>query len=133
VWNETPLGEILAAKLSDRLIASWTSDRMVDVIASLKENDVSQVPVLHPDGTLAGLVSEVELLQHMVNGGHRHTPDETIAELVRPTEAIFSVSTPLESALPAITQDQAVLVTEADRPIGILTKIDILDFISERI
>jgi cystathionine beta-synthase len=132
-WNETPLGEILAAKLSDRLIASWTSDRMVDVIASLKENDVSQVPVLHPDGTLAGLVSEVELLQHMVNGGHRHTPDETIAELVRPTEAIFSVSTPLESALPAITQDQAVLVTEADRPIGILTKIDILDFISERI
>jgi cystathionine beta-synthase len=132
-WNETPLGEILAAKPSDRLIASWTSDRMTDVIASLREYDVSQVPVLHPDGTLAGLVTEVELLQHMVNGGHQHTPDETIAELVRPTEAVFSVSTPLESALPALTQDQAVLVTEADRPIGILTKIDILDFISAKI
>jgi cystathionine beta-synthase len=132
-WNETPLGEILSAKPSDRLIASWTSDRMTDVIASLKENDVSQVPVLYPDGTLAGLVTEVELLQHMVNGGHQHTPDETIAELVRPTEAVFSVSTPLENALPALTQDQAVLVTEANRPIGILTKIDILDFISAKI
>ena len=132
-WNETPLGEILAAKTSDRLIASLTSDRMTDVIASLKENAVSQVPVLHPDGSLAGLVSEVELLQHMVNGGHRHTPDETIAEVVRPTEAVFSVSTPLENALPSFTQDQAVLVIEADRPIGILTKIDILDFISAKI
>jgi predicted transcriptional regulator len=79
------------------------------------------------------VVTEVELLQHMVNGGHQHTPDETIAEIVRPTEAVFSVSTPLEHTLPAFTQDQAVLVTEADRPIGILTKIDILDFISGKI
>jgi cystathionine beta-synthase len=132
-WNETPLGEILAAKSSDRLIASWTSDRITDVIASLKTNDVSQVPILNPDGTLAGLVTEVDLLQHMVNGGHEHTPDETIAEVMRPTESTFSVSTPLEEALPAITGDQAVLVTEADRPIGILTKIDILDFISGKI
>jgi cystathionine beta-synthase len=132
-WNETPLGEILAAKPSGRLIASWTGDRMTDVIASLKENDVSQVPVLHPDGTLAGLVTEIDLLQHMVNAGHEHTLDETIAEVIRPTEAVFSVSTPLESVLPAFTADQAVLVTEADRPIGILTKIDILDFISGKI
>ena len=132
-WNETPLGDILAAKPSDSLIASWTSDRMTDVIASLKENDFSQVPVLHPDGTLAGLITEVDLLQHMINGGHKHTPEETVAEVMRPTGAVFSLSTPLEYALPAITEDQAVLVTEADRPIGILTKIDILDFISGKI
>jgi predicted transcriptional regulator len=39
----------------------------------------------------------------------------------------------LESALPSFTADQAVLVTEADRPVGILTKIDILDFIARKI
>jgi cystathionine beta-synthase len=132
-WNETPLGEILAAKPSGHLIGSRMGDRMTDVIASLKENDVSQVPVLHADGTLAGIVTEVDLLQHMVSAGHEHSPDETIGEVMRPTEAVYSISTPLESALPAFTADQAVLVTEADRPVGILTKIDILDFIARKI
>ncbi len=129
-WSDSPLSEILVAKPLPGLITTQVDDHMTDTIALLKKHDISQVPVLNPDGTLAGLVTEVELLKHMLEAGHVHSADETIAEIVRPTAAVFPADTHLEAVLPAIMDGQVVLVTEGNRPVGILTKIDVLDFIS---
>ncbi len=132
-WSETTLNEILARKTISGLITTCTNDRMTDVISILKLHDVSQMPALRPDGTLAGLVTEVDLLNHLLTAGHDHVPEETIENVIRPAEALFPASALLESALPALADDQIVLVTESDRPVGILTKIDILDFIAQKI
>jgi predicted transcriptional regulator len=35
--------------------------------------------------------------------------------------------------LPVLVEDQVVLVTDQDRPVGILTRIDALEFIAHRI
>jgi predicted transcriptional regulator len=69
----------------------------------------------------------------MFKAGHDHTPDETISEIIQPAEAVYSSSAPLEATLPAFGEDRVVLVIEADRPVGILTKIDVLDFIAKQI
>lgn len=132
-WSETRLGEILAVKPSNQLITSWVTDRMTDVITRLKENDISQIPVLYSDGTLAGWVTEVDLLDHLLEKGHEHSPEETIEDVIHPAEALFSSSTRLDDALPILVNNQAVLVTENEHPLGILTKIDILDFIAQKI
>ena len=132
-WSDITLSEILAGKTMTGLITTYTYDRMTDVISVLKEHDVSQMPALRPDGTLAGLVTEVDLLNHMLKAGHDHVPEETIENVIRPADALFPTSAPLESALSALAGDQVVLVTESDRPVGILTKIDILDFIAQKI
>jgi predicted transcriptional regulator len=125
-WNETPLGEILAAKPSDRLIASWTSDRMTDVIARMKERDISQMPVLNADGTLAGLVSEVDLLKHLLEAGHTHKPEETIESIVEPSIPVFT-STLLEDVCLLNSQSSCHKEDCHD-----LTKIDVLDFMARR-
>ncbi len=132
-WSEHLLSEVLAAKPTQGLIASHVDDRMTDVIATMKAHDISQVPVLNPDGTLAGLVTEADLLKHMIQDNHVHSTDETISQVIYPTHSIFPASEPLEAALPAILKEQVVLVTEQDRPVGILTKIDVLDFIAQEI
>jgi cystathionine beta-synthase len=132
-WNEAALSEILAAKKVNSLITTHVNDRMTDVISLLRDHDVSQVPVLRTDGRLAGLVTEVDLLQHMLKAGHGHSPDETIEKIIQPAEALLPANARLEAALPAIAEDQVVLVTERDQPVGILTKIDILDFIAQHI
>jgi cystathionine beta-synthase len=132
-WSQVPLSEILAVKSFQGLVSACDSDRMTDVIALMKEHDISQVPALNSKGELVGLVSEVDLLQHMLDAGHTHTPDETVDEIMRPAQAVFSSNTPLEAVLPSIVEGQVVLVTEAEHPIGILTKIDVLDFISQEI
>jgi cystathionine beta-synthase len=132
-WGETPLSEVLAAKSKHGLISVCIEDRITDVIAILKEHDISQVPALHPDGTLAGLVTEVDLLKHMLLTDHTHSHEETISKIIRPAESVFTTMTPLEAALPSIVEDHVVLVSEANRPVGILTKIDVLDFIAQEI
>jgi cystathionine beta-synthase len=132
-WSQVPLSEILAVKSFQGLVSACDSDRMTDVIALMKEHDISQVPALNSKGELVGLVSEIDLLQHMLDAGHTHTPDETVEQIMRPAQAVFSSNTPLEAVLPSIVEGQVVLVTEAEHPIGILTKIDVLDFISQEI
>jgi len=132
-WSETRLSDVLAAKPSANLISVALEDRVSDVIALLREHNVSQAPVVRPDGALAGLITEVDLLKHMVGGIHRHTQDEIVGDVVRETTAVFPASTPLQSVLPVLVEDQVVLVTEHDRPVGILPRIDALEFIAHRI
>ncbi len=132
-WGGASLAEMLAGKASPGLITARADDRMIDVIAVMKTHDISQVPVLNPDGSLAGLVTEADLLKHIVRNGHVHTAAETIAGLVYFHQAVFPFDTPLEAVLPTIMAGQVALVTEADRLVGILTKIDVLDFVSQGI
>lgn len=132
-WSQSPLNEVLAIKPMQELISVRVNDRMTDVIALLKAHDISQAPVLNLDGTLAGLVTEVDLLKHMLGNGHVHSADETVAEIVSPTQAIYPASAPIDAALPAIMDGQVVLITSGDQPVGILTKIDLLDYIAQTI
>jgi cystathionine beta-synthase len=132
-WSESSLRDVLAVKPVPGLISSQADDRITDVIATMKSRDISQMPVLHPDGSLAGLVAEVDLLKHMLENDHVHSADETIAGIVQPAQAIFPADTPIEAVLAAIMEGLVVLVTEEGRPIGILTKIDVLDFIARGI
>jgi len=132
-WSESPLEVVLAMKPVQELITVREDDRLTDVIALLKAHDISQVPVLHLDGTLAGLVTEVDLLKHLLENGHVHSAEETVAKIVSPIEAIYPASAPIDAALPAIMDGQVALVTQENRPVGILTKIDLLDYIAQTI
>ncbi len=131
-WSEITLRELVAAK-GDGLITANTGDSVATVINLMKNHDISQVPVLNPNGTLAGLVSEVSLLQHMLEGGGAHSPKETIESMVRPARGAYPGYTLLEEVLSSIVEGNVILVTERDRPTGILTKIDILDYIAQEI
>ena len=106
---------------------------MTDVIARMKERDISQMPVLNADGTLAGLVSEVDLLKHLLESGHTHDPEETIETIVEPSIPVFTANALLEDVLPKFLESPVILVEEDDQPVGILTKIDVLDFMARRI
>ena len=132
-WGEVSLSQVLDTKPFPGLITVSPNDRMTDVIALFKEYNISQVPVVQSDGSLAGMVTEVDLLKHMVENGHTHTQEETIAQIMQPIPPCFPSHTPLEDVLQAIVEGSVTLVTEADRPVGILTKIDVLDFVTHDI
>jgi cystathionine beta-synthase len=101
------------------------------VIQSMKQYDISQVPVLNPDGTLAGLVNEVTVLQHMLELEHTHSVEETLERMIRPAKSVYPGYTLLEEILPAVTEGNVIIVTDDGKPTGILTKIDLLDYIAQ--
>jgi len=130
-WSEITVGDVLARKSFRKLITANLNDGVVAVIAMMKSHDISQVPVLDPQGSLAGLVTEVDLLKYMLESGQSPPTELTIAPIVDKAEAVFPESTLLEEVLPAIIDGYVILVTRKERPVGILTKIDVLDYIAQ--
>ena len=131
-FGEVTLGDLLLAKPNRGLLTAALGEPIRKVMGIMRQNSVSQVPVIGPDGTLVGLVEEVDLLNHLLE--HReHTQDESIDSLVQNAQAVYPTETPLDDAMPSLTQGFALLVVEDSRPVGILTKIDVLDYLAGRI
>ena len=90
------------------------------------------MPVVGADGALAGVIEEVDLLNHMLEK-HDHSNDEKIDPLVQNAGAVFPPETPLEDAMPSLTAGYALILVDGGKPVGILTKIDVLDYVAGKI
>ncbi|MBM4423738.1 MAG: cystathionine beta-synthase [Chloroflexi bacterium] len=129
-WAERRASDVLAAKASSALHIARPTDRMSDVVALMKKFDVSQLPVAANDGSLTGIVSEIDLLNHLLTADHKHDPDETIGTILREEVATVSPDTALEVLMSVFVTGQVAIVVENKKPVGILTKIDLLDYLS---
>jgi cystathionine beta-synthase len=107
---------------------------MTDVIQIFKEYNISQVPVIDANGHLCGIVTEVDLLNHMISLDHTHTADETIESVIMPNVPIIRPNTPLETLMGIFSDNSfALIATSEDNIQGILTKIDLLDYLSTQV
>jgi len=129
-WAESRASDVLAAKTSAALHTAQPGDRMNDVVARMKKHDISQLPVVEDSGSLAGIVSEIDLLNHLLTADHKHEPDETIETIIREEVATVSLDTPLEVLMSLFVTGQVAIVTSERKPVGIITKIDLLDYLS---
>ena len=133
-WVDFRAMDIQAAKSEDQIITARPTDLMTDVVALMKQYNVSQLPVLDDDGRLLGVVTEIDLLNHILVTTHAaHAPDETIEAIVETNVPIVRPSTPLETLMAIFSKHNAVIITSDDIVQGILTKIDILDFLSTQV
>lgn len=132
-WSQVTLGEMLARMPSQSLIVAQIDDKITDVIRRMKENDISQLPALDEDGQIVGLVTEVDLLQYFVEKGDELSREATIGQIVKPAESVYPATTPLMQALSDVLEGNVVLVTRGGNPAGILTKIDVLDFLAHEV
>ena len=131
-FGETALGDLLIAKPNKALITATVGDSIRKVVSVMHQNAVSQMPVVGADGALVGLIEEVDLLNHMIEK-HEHSNDEKIDPLVQDAGAVFPPETPLEEAMSSLKTGYALIVVDGGRPVGILTKIDVLDYVAGKI
>jgi cystathionine beta-synthase len=109
------------------LVTATLSSKVRDVIDTLKSRGISQLPVVE-GGKLKGIVAEVDLLRHLVSG-HK-TLDSTIDELVEGDYATVTPNTKLELLQSVLSEAKVAIVAEADQVVGIVTKIDLIDFLA---
>ena len=130
--NHRPaVGEILRTRQRAKLITAHPLDQITKVVGFMKQHDISQLPVVADDGQLLGVITEMNLLDHLLYADHIHDPEETIAPLVNPNVVSVAANTPVDAILDSIERGKVVIVTENDRPAGILTKIDLIDYLTE--
>ena len=132
-WDEVRASDIQASKLDGRLFTAQPTDLMVDVVATLKDHNISQLPVVDENGRLQGIVTEIDLLNHMLQVDHIHRADETIESMIDPHVTTVSPNTSLEKLMGLFSQQTAVVITVDSHVQGVLTKIDILDYLSHQV
>lgn len=133
-WSDIRAGDIHSKKDSGLIYTARTTDLLRDVVSLMKDHNISQLPVVNADDRLVGLVSEIDLLNHMLLADHVHQVDETIEDMVNTDVPVVGPNTRLETLMSLIKDRAAVvIVNNNDQVSGILTKIDILDYLSSQI
>jgi len=118
-------------KAQKKLVTAQKKDKVEQVISKMKRYDISQLPVL--DGRkVVGLIAEVDLLKYMLDG--KRKPKDTLANLIETDFIRVSLNSSITdvSQLLSSANSNAALVMEKDKLLGIVTKIDIVDFLAKK-
>ena len=97
-----------------------------DVTAQLVYNGISGMPVVEPDGTVVGVVSESDVLRALVNG--IALDQITVEEMMDPDPITVDVETPLADVMRTL-HEEAVLrvpVLRDGKLAGIVSRSDLV-------
>lgn len=136
VPDEATVHDIIRTKRGDLpdLVHAHPSDTVRDAIQIMNKYGVSQLPVLTAEppvvmGEVAGALDETSLVDAVFNG-RAQMSDDVGAFLGDPLELI-GVNESVSSARAALATANALLVTEDGKPVAVLTRQDLLNFLSE--
>jgi cystathionine beta-synthase len=108
-----------------------SSDSATKAMNVMKESGYSQLPVLE-DGKVVGLVNEDTLLSYLLGG---QILDSTPVAMImdRNTLACANIDTPLSAVQELLNNTGCVVVVNKDNsPLDLITKIDLVDWISTK-
>jgi cystathionine beta-synthase len=134
--EQSTVGDVLRGKsgaLPD-LVHTHPAETVRDAIGILREYGVSQMPVVGAEppvmaGEVAGSVSERELLSAVFEG--RAKLADAVAEHMGPPLPLLGAGELVSTAAKTLRECDAVMVVEEGKPVGVLTRHDLLGFLSE--
>lgn len=128
-WGK--VSDILQLRKQKRVIVARSSDQVKQVIAKMKRYDISQLPVID-NGKVTGMITEVDLLNYMVSGKHRLSA--TIKDIIEPDVNLVDPDTSIKtlSEIFANSNCNAVLVIDKSKLVGLVSKIDMIDFLAKK-
>jgi cystathionine beta-synthase len=136
IRSERTVADIVSRKtgtLPD-LVHVHPSDTIRDAIQIMTEYDVSQVPVLSAEppvvmGEVSGAIDERALLELVFSGAAQLT--DAVATVTGQRFPLIGVTESVAAAREALTSSNALLVTHEGKPVSVLTRHDLLTFLSE--
>ena len=133
---EPTVGDVLRGKSGELpdLVHTHPSETVRDAIGILREYGVSQMPVVGAEppvmaGEVAGSVSERELLSAVFEG--RAKLADAVSEHMSPPLPLLGAGESVSVAAKALAEADAVMVVEGGKPVGVITRHDLLGFLSE--
>ena len=128
------IGEILRAKKGDipALVHTHPTETVAEAVAILQEYAVSQMPVVRAEppimaAEVAGSVSERRLLDALYAGEAKLA--DQVEQHMDPPLPTLGAGSAVGEAMEQLKVADAVLVQEDGRPVGVLTRQDLLSFV----
>ncbi len=123
------VADILKARPRD-VISAKKGEKISSVIEDMKRHGISQMPVVEQDGSAVGMIHEYDLLNGLIGGSYKMT--DTIDRLVTPLQGVVTPETNINRLKDVFAQDHVAVVREGQKVTGIVTKIDLIEFLASR-
>ena len=125
------VGDVLREKsgMLPTLVHTHPNETIAEAVSILREYGVSQMPVVRAEppvmaAEVIGSVSERGLLGALFN---RHVrPADAVEGVMEPALPMIGATEPVASAVDVLAANDALLVLDDGRPVGILTRQDLL-------
>ncbi len=135
VSSDRTVGEVLRGKsgrLPD-LVHTHPGETIAEAVQILQEYGVSQMPVVRAEppivaAEVAGSVSERTLLEALFTGSARRT--DQVEDHMSPSMPTIGSTESAQAAVELLEDADAVLVHEDGKPVGVLTRQDLLAFLA---
>ena len=114
-----------------KIVCALKGENIQGVVARMKEHGISQLPVVDQAGAAVGMIHEVDVLHGLLEG--RVRAGEPIDALVAPLQGLCTPETPLSKLQEIFEEDNVAVVREGTKPVAILTKIDYIDYLGQRL
>ncbi len=122
------IGDVLRKMSRNAVITVNVTDSIREALAKFKAHGISQIPVLD-EQILAGILTESDLLQHMVSG--RVNQETKVAEVMQRRVSTVSVHANAAELPRIFERGEVALVTDENRRVlGILTKLDLIELLA---
>ena len=114
------------------VVSAQTTEKVSNVIELMKEKGISQLPVSDAHGYVKGLVTEASILTALYEGACE--PGDTIESLVDTSIEFVGPEDDIEKISALVSSGKTPLVMDSDTgmPVAVLTKIDLLSYLSQR-
>lgn len=122
------VADIVRSMGERHLITVPASSTVTEVIGRLKLHGISQVPVVDEGGKLLGIITETRLLERALRGGSSEVP---VRELVEANYCTVDRNTEVSVVTELFRRSKVAFVVENQRPVDIITRIDLIDYISK--
>lgn len=122
--------DLLATKAPAPLISGNVSDTVLHVVNLLKKHNISQIPVFS-DNQLVGILDESDLILPLAT--RKLKPEEPIIHLIKGNVVWAEPTDSLEELSLKLQQGYIALIKQGTSQMHIITKIDLLDYISHHL
>ena len=130
--SEDTVAALIDFRNKGPVITATSGERITAVVEKMKAYEISQLPVVDDTGRLIGIVSEVDLLDHLLHAGHIHDPEETISGIINPSVVTVEPGSSIELLLSVFDRGKVAVIVADGRPVNVLTKIDLIDYMTEK-
>ena len=134
--DEKTVADLVGTKDADLpdLIHVHPSDTVRHTIDKMRKYDVSQMPVLTAEppvvmGEVVGSIDEKSLVDAVFSGRAKLT--DPLKEFIEPPLGLIGMNESVSAARAALTNTDALLVTHDGKPAAVLTRQDLLTYLSE--
>jgi len=111
------------------VITTNNAQTLGDLIASMKSNGVSQIPVTDPSGKPVGMAHEMDVLRGLQNG--TVTTASNVEAIQTEICGFVHPKARIEELFGVFAQDQAAVVVDEGAIVGVLTEIDLIEHLAK--